>query len=618
VRRFVALTWRPGGEEGAVAGMRRTLDDRPGWQLLADLPGMLVFATPAESGATRVYRLSGERGPVEHGVILGTLFERRGVDRFEAGDPPPAEARPSAAEHRAIARTRGGHLVDRYWGRYVALLFDPVAGARTILRDPSGALSCYFTDHRGVGIHFADIDDVLGLGLPPLAIDWHHVGRYLHFELDQTGASGLDQVRALLPGQRRVITGRAAELSQAWDPVEVAGSRVIDDLGEATSLLERTGRACMAAWASCFRHIVHRLSGGLDSAIVLGCLAAVDRRRITAVHYTTEHADSDERSHARRAAAHAGVELLERPAFRPSIDEATLASMPPTARPSSYHYGLSAAPFESRLAAELGADGFFTGHGGDEVLGATHHPLGVVDCLRRRGPRPELLRFALDAAILSRTSLWSVLALALRHGALRRPCDVRARIAVPLSDALAPALRGSLRVDDIEHPSLAGARLPPGKLMHVFATQTPHNDATLASPADWLDHVHPFHSQPLVEACLRTPVYLLNIDGRNRGLARAAFTGLVAPDLLARNAKGSGDLHHDENARDHYAFARSHLLDGLLVGRGLLDRPILEQMFDRENPGLSSLRPQLLHYLYTEHWARRWEELPGRGETLGR
>ncbi|HKE13651.1 MAG TPA: asparagine synthase C-terminal domain-containing protein [Kofleriaceae bacterium] len=608
MRRFVALTWPPAGaDQDVVRDLRRRLEGRPRWQLLADRPGMLVFATPADSGATRVYRLSGEGGPVEHGVILGTLFARRAVDRFEAGDGPPAEPVLTATDARAIAETRGRHLIDHYWGRYVALLFDPTSGARTVLRDPSGALSCYYTDHRGAGIHFSDIDDVLGLDLPPFAIDWRHVGRHLHFELDQTGASGLDRVRALLPGQRRVTTREGAHLSQAWDPVDVAGSGVVDDLDEATRLLARTGRACMAAWASRFDHIVHRLSGGLDSAIILGCLAAVDRSKVTALHYTSEHADSDERGHARRAAAHAGVRLLERPVCRPTVDDGALAAMPPTARPTSYHYGLSAAPFEARLSRELGADGFTTGHGGDEVLGATHHPLGVVDYVRRRGLDRALVRTALDAALLSRTSLWSVLALALRHGVLGRACDVRARLAVPMSDALAPRLRDSLRVDDVEHPSLAGARLPPGKLIHVFLTQTPHNDATLAAGPDWLDQVHPFHSQPLVELCLRTPIYLLSIDGRNRGLARAAFAGLVAPEVLARNAKGSGDLHHGETARDHYTTARRHLEGGLLVARGLLDRRALEQMFDGESPELSSLRPQLLHYLYTEHWARRWE-----------
>jgi asparagine synthase (glutamine-hydrolysing) len=606
VRRFVALTWRSGGDQDVVPRIRRALEERTRWQLLADRPGMLVFGTTAEGGATRVHRLSGERGPVEHGVILGTLFERRGVDRFEAGDPPPAEPVLTAAENRAIAGSRGQHLVDHYWGRYVAFLFDPSSGARTVLRDPSGALSCYYTDHLGVGIHFAEIDDVLGLGLPRFAIDWRHVGRFLHFELDQTSASGLEQVKALLPGQRRVTTREGAELSQAWDPVDIAGSRAVDDLDEATRLLERTGRACTAAWTSCFQHIVHRLSGGLDSAILLGCAAAVDQRRVTALHYTAEQADGDERSHARRAAAHAGVRLLERPVLLPSFDEDALAAMPRTARPMSYHYGLSAAPFESRLARELGADGFFTGHGGDEVLGATQHPLGIVDYLRRRGPGRGLVRFAMDAAILSRTSLWSVLGLALRHGVLGQACDVRGRLAVPMSDALARPLRESLRVNDIEHPSLAGARLPPAKLMHVFLTQTPHNDATLAMPTDWLDQVHPFHSQPLIELCLRIPVYLLNIDGRNRGLARAAFAGLVAPEVLARNAKGSGDLLHDESARDHYVFARRRLLDGLLVEHGLLDRSTLEQMFDGESPELSSLRPQLLHYLFTEHWAGRW------------
>jgi asparagine synthase (glutamine-hydrolysing) len=599
VRRFVALHWEPGRE----AAIRQPLE--PGWQLLVDRPGMRVLATAARGGATRVYPLPGEKGPFEHGVVLGNLFERRGVDRLDAS--VPAEPALDASESRAIAETRGRHLVEKYWGRYVAFLFDPATGARTVLRDPTGALPCQYTDHGGVAIYFAEIEDILRLGLPPFTVDWDRVGRHLHFEFDQTGRSGLREVFGLLAGQRRVTDRDGTHLSQAWDPVELARSAIVDDLDEAARLLRRTGRAVMAAWASRFGHIVHRLSGGLDSSIVLGCLAAADRRKVTALHYTTAHADGDERSYARRASAHAGVRLLERPVCRPAVDQERLDAMPRTARPTSYHYGLSAAPFEAALAREMGAGGFLTGHGGDEVLGATHHPLAIVDYVRRRGVNRAVLRFAMDAAILGRTSLWSVLAIGLRHGALGRSCDVRHLLRGQQSHALAPSLRSTLRVEDIEHPGLAAADLPPAKLMHVFATQTPHIEGTLAPASHWLDQLHPFHSQPLLELCLRTPAYLLGIDGRNRGLARIAFAGLVAPEILARNSKGSGDLQHEENACDHLALARRHLAGGLLVDRGLLDGSVLEQMFEREGPELSSLRPQLLHYLYTEHWARRWQ-----------
>lgn len=611
MRRFVALLWSAErGHPDAAHALRARLEARaPGWRMLVDVPGLLVFATAERSGATRVYPLPGDVSASGAGVVLGNLFERGYVERFTLGDGAPAEVAFTARESRAVVRDGGRRLLGNYWGRYLAFLYDAERATVSVVRDPGGALPCYFLDHAGLGVYAAEIDDLGGLGLPALAaaaVDWSYVGRYLHFESNQNARTGLLGVSRLLPGQRREHGPRGAALTQPWDPVVVARSHVVDDVDEASDYLRRTAAACMAAWASQFQHLVHRLSGGLDSAIILGCLAkAPQRGALTALHYTTALADGDERTHARRAADYAGVAMREEPARHAELSDEALASMPRTASPMNYHYGLSAAGFEARLAQRLGADGFTSGHGGDEVLAAIAHPLGIVDFLQRRGLDPALPRFAMDAALLSRRSLWSVLAVALRRAILRRPCDLRALLEVPPSRALAPSVREALRVEDIEHPSLAGAALPPGKWLHVFATQTPHIDATLAAPQHWLDQVHPFHSQPLLELCLRVPSYVLAIDGRNRGLARLAFSGLVAPEILARKAKGSGDLHHDEGARALLGLARNRLVNGALVAHGLLDPDVLVHMFDNET---AALRPYMFTYLCVEHWVQSWSQ----------
>ena len=410
----------------------------------------------------------------------------------------------------------------------------------------------------------------------------------------------------MLPGQCRQVGPQATRLVQYWDTVRIARTQVLDDLEEATASLHRTAVACVAAWASRFRHIAHRLSGGLDSSIVLGCLTqAAPRAEVTGLHYCVEAVDSEERRYAVQAAEHAGISLIQRPIVEPTITLERMAQMPATALPMGYHYGLGVAPFEAQLAQQTGADGFFSGHGGDEVLGASNTQLSAVDYVRRHRLGSSLLRFAMDAALLSRTSLWSVLGVVLRHGVLKRPCDPAASFSTP-GGALAAALEESIGFADILHPLLDRAALPPGKFLHVFAIHAPYMNATLAPLGDRVDQVYPLHSQPLVELCLRVPTYLLSIGGRNRGLARAAFAGVVPSEILARNSKASGDQYHDKIARDNARLIRDYVLDGLLVERGLLDRSVLMQIFHGDHAELSVFRPQLLTYLYAEDWARRW------------
>src|SRR5262249_17303481 len=154
------------------------------------------------------------------------------------------------------------------------------------------------------------------------------------------------------------------------------------------------------AWASCYPDIVHRLSGGLDSSIVLGCLReAPSRPRITSLNYFAKGADGDERRFARAAAAAAHCRLIERERYAQFRLEALwgIAKCP---CPSMYlgHVELGAA--EGQLAREVGAGAIFGGGGGDPLFFQCQHTLAAVDYAYRHGPRVALWRIAQSAAKL--------------------------------------------------------------------------------------------------------------------------------------------------------------------------------------------------------------------------
>ena len=86
----------------------------------------------------------------------------------------------------------------------------------------------------------------------------------------------------------------------------------IQDPQTAITELRRTARACIHTWAACYSDIVHNLSGGLDSSIVLSCLKdAPSQPNISCLHYFGTGPDEDERKYARLMAGRVGIELIE-------------------------------------------------------------------------------------------------------------------------------------------------------------------------------------------------------------------------------------------------------------------------------------------------------------------
>lgn len=611
MHRFIAFAWQPDGTRDAtVRGLvQRLCCEQPDWVATLTRDGLVVLHAGFDTAAAKVYPLVRKDEPTQLGVVLGKVFDRTAVDTYRLGDDAPANPALAGPHSHAVVATCGQHLIDQFWGRYVALWTDPATRTHFVLRDPSGALPCFFTDHQGISIFFSHMEDCDRLGCIRFCVDWQHVARILHFGFSHRDHTGLAEVSNLLPGHCRKMGPQTSRTYCCWNTVELAREPTTDRVEEATALLHRTAVACVGAWASCYRSIVHRLSGGLDSTLVLSSLMqARQAEQVRCLHYRGRSADSEECRHARLAARHAEVELVEHLLDDPVVGGDQLATMPKSAVPLDYHYGLGAARFEARLARQTGAEAFFSGHGGDEVLNANNTPYSAVDFVLQHGLRPSLLTAALDAALLSRTSLWSVLSLVLRHGALRRRLDPLAPSSrlFPPHAALHASVTASLDVCDIRHPALDHAELPPGKLLHVFAVHTADMNSALAPAADRVEQVHPLYSQPLIELCLGLPTHLLSVSGMNRGLARRAFSRHAPAKILARSSKASGDGHHERIAVGLGAFIREYLVDGVLAEQGLLDRRGIEQALSGDRSAATSARSQLLSFVYLEDWVRRW------------
>jgi len=567
VFRYIALAWDESATVSAALARRlgQSLHDAAAWQATFLKAGLQVYTAGARA------RLDGSHRLGNQGVVLGRLFRRSEADATSSID-----FQLSDDEQDRILRTGGRALVDDFWGRYVAFLPD-ASGQHSVLRDPTGTLPCYRMQCEGVSIVFSWIEDLLDTlpMLPRPTPDREALATCLQLGRLAGRDTALHGVTQVLAGERSLLDETQGTNTRLWSAAKMAGQPLDIDPTVAAARLRQTVRACTLAWAGCYEAILLRLSGGLDSSILLSCLSAADTSAaITCLTYHSPGADSDEREYARLAASSAGRLLIERERdthFR----LANVLGMAHSPAPETYLGRMGTGRLDAETAAEHGATAVFTGAGGDQLFFERRCSWPAADYLQLRGIDGGFLGATLDAARLARVSFWRALRLAFTDRYRRiDPCAlVNRRSALAREDDPA-AIRQRER---FIHPELrAAAALPIGKfnqvqeLIHPFEFYDPY--LRQSSP----ERVHPLMSQPVAELCLRLPTYALTCGGRGRGLARRAFVRDIPPRIAARRSKGGMEEHITAVLQQNLPFVRGLLLDGQLVRHGLLDRHRLE------------------------------------------
>jgi asparagine synthase (glutamine-hydrolysing) len=606
VFRYVAFVWND--QDAAARESARTLLQRHSapeqdWRVALRGRGVEVRYATAGSSACVAYLLA-EGG----GVVLGNLFARSQEGVSTAAPPALAEA-----DSRAMLDTNGRHLIESFWGRYVAFLHDAEAPATWVVRDPSGGLPCYLVRCRGVDLYFSWIDDIVALLDAPLEVNWAYLIATVCFLREHSQGTALREVTQVLAGECVETRPGASKRFFYWDPLQFANTEAIEDLGEAVAAMRQCVRDVVHAWASCYRHVLLSLSGGLDSSIVLACLKdAPSRPQVTCFHYYPLGADLDERAFARAAAAKAGLGLIERPRDS-AFSLQPLQTIHRAPEPTNYPYFLEHSRLDAQLAAEQGAAAVVIGYGGDQLFYQERGHWAPGDFLHRRGPRPGLLRVALDAAQMDQLSVWRVLREAASGYLVHQRWSVLQE-AGRMRPLLVPAaIEEARRSAGFLHPLLRHPRgAPSGKLWHAHQISQPFDFYDPLGREDDAERISPLISQPLMELCLRIPTYVLTHGGWDRAVARRAFYHDLPPEIRNRRHKGGIEEHLRLTLEHNRALLRELLLDGALVREGIVDRARLAEALSGRATRLAAGSGELLEYAGIEAWLRRWGTLVGR------
>lgn len=600
--RFIALVWRAEDRAAAQTAGRMAADlavDGRGLECHVRAPGMVVYAevSSGSNSAWRTYPLARGRG-----VILGRLFRTPQINEGTACTEitAPIEEDVGAAGCKP--------LVTRYWGTYVAFIADAARRQTLVLRDCSGKIPCYTLRTPEVDLIFSSVSDICVVARDALALNWEYLAVFIRWNDVQTRSSALQGVSEVLAGECLVFSAGRISRHFAWDPRNVCREETVEDSATAAALLRRTALECIQAWCSVYPRVLHLLSGGFDSAVVLGCMRlAGDACKVVCLNRYNNVAGEDERTYARLAARQAGVELLEVPLRQgESYPDFRNLQMPMTVRPSvAQLFDAVEAPLLHEVALQTGSDSIWTGQGGDHLFLRSSVAVGAADYFHAHGLRPRLLSVVRDAARLSKQPYWSVIKQVLsRNGG--KEVESFYDSASPFLAAAHPRAGEDL-VAQTRHPWFDDADdLPNGKRLQLLMLAELLNRHAQFPGLGTTPQHHPLLSQPIVEACLRIPTYVLLQEGRARSLARTAFSSEIPREIVARESKGATTSYVTAVVRENMAYIRELLLDGNLASHRVIDPSALEPFL----MGRRLMRPHdffpLLSCIAAELWTRHW------------
>lgn len=335
------------------------------------------------------------------------------------------------------------------------------------------------------------------------------------------------------------------------------------------------------------------VSGGLDSSVVAAAATAYGWKPHL-ITMATVDAAGDERHFARILSAHLGLSLYEQTddLNRVRLSESCAVHLPrPTGR--AFSQSLDHAVFS--YAREKGACAYFHGGGGDNVFCMLNSILPAVDRLIAQGPSPSMLATIADVAALAQRGIPETAWRALQRIRTRDRTFSQRREA----EYLAPDIGQSVEAD---HPWL---HVPsdglPGKALHIAWILGIQGFLEGHAHEREIDWYAPLLAQPVVETCLRIPTWAWCRRGRDRAVARDAFSDLLPAAIIERRSKGTPTSFLFELLEAHASEVRELLLDGRLGAAGVIDLRAVESALANRNLGSREVL-RLMRLVDIEAW----------------
>lgn len=589
-RDFCTLLWSPRNLAARTLATATTSAlAAAGWrEALADV-GVAVWLGPGSTLPVTRMRNGSD-------LIIGETF----MPASRAAKAP--DAAPGAEKADQFCK----RLMAEVWGRYVVIM-PGAEGALALFRDPSGALDCLTWRRDGLTLVASATPAALDPTLPEqTALDWRRVAAFLANPIAVSGALALEGLTSVAAGMLWLRDHQGERSLQLWRPIEFIEDRRLS-VDQAREGLVHQVQLCVGSWAQHFGSVAAELSGGLDSAIVAALLARSPAAVAAWINYHVSAPEADERRFAADVADKLGIRLtaVHMPDLVLSPDAFGPVSQGP--RPAIHGMDWRYDQDMATRAQSLGVRAILTGQGGDAVFFQMLTDVALADRLRVRGPLSVGPGQLLAYARATKRSIWDVGAQVARAGLIDPPEVVW----IP-----ADYVSRDIATDDPTHPWLADLEpAPPAKRRQIRAIANCQSFYGDSRRADVTNVIHPLLSQPLVEYCLSLPVADLTLGGRDRGLAREAFSGRLPASIYRRRSKGVMTSFYGRAIARSLNHLRPLLLEGRLAANRLIDRDRLERLLHPDELINSLAYADIMQLVMIEVWVQAWER---RLDRLGR
>lgn len=187
-------------------------------------------------------------------------------------------------------------IIKSFWGGYIAFLVSE--DRISVLRDPSGAVPCFFTERLGRLQFFSDVEDLASQLSGKVSIDMAALAKrwaYPKVSLRPLPLTGIEEV---LPGQMvSVQRSGTRQIKSVWLPEDFAKENITD--------LERARLMVLDSITEVREYVLEKYSspiisiGGIDSSLIWGALEK-NRAHALGLHLYSECQEGDERIYASR------------------------------------------------------------------------------------------------------------------------------------------------------------------------------------------------------------------------------------------------------------------------------------------------------------------------------
>lgn len=492
------------------------------------------------------------------------------------------------------AYVHGGlETVERLNGTYAAVIWNANTGACTLLRDPLGVRSLYWTSSSAGLIASSHLDE---LPRSSNKIDLDFVADFL-IGGGSRSRSVWTEARQCPPGTAVSIEhDGSASLNRFWEPKVEAALR----MGETEAAEGLKHLLAESVRDSVTEHTWSQLSGGVDSSILVCIAHALHRKGALAqpilgtITITDTFAGGVDARLSRLVAEHVGVanyRLEDYDAWQglPAV------SMPPQPTVTTPYSARQNA--QDELLRAQGANVLLSGAGCDELFLPTMYH--ITDRLVGWGALPaigDLARSCAEAGNSFWEALWSALVTAY-GGSYTSP---KAEVAPWITPEFA---RQFALVDRVR---ARGGQWAPSGSKYSSALVT----AIEASPIGFdqrpwencIETRYPYLYRPLVEYCLRLPPAYKNRPPVTKWLLRQAVREVLPTPVLQRRAKDGIEGRFQWSLKSQKAWVDKLLERSPLAQLSVIDTGILRRHVETARNGTVIHSAQLLFTLALDSW----------------